>query len=117
MLSISNFKSIVIFAGSFTVYEERTMALYGFDTLINCSVDPLVEQNSTIAWAQFYPQMLISETLKYTINATKLIIHNVTTEDERYYICYSKELAILYTIIDVIVTCKCFIVVLFTVSM
>ena len=50
--------------------------------------------------------MLISETLKYTINPTKLIIHNVTVEDEGEYACYSEEIAIVYTIIDTIVTCK-----------
>ena len=50
--------------------------------------------------------MLISETLKYTINTTELIIHNVTVEDGGQYACYSEEIAIVYMIIDTIVTCK-----------
>ena len=70
--------------------------------IINCSV----EQNSTIVWAQFYPNKLISESLKYTIHATELIVHNVSTDDAGEYACYSEELAIAYTVIDVIVTCK-----------
>ena len=108
--------SIVAVADAFTVYEER-MILNGVDILISCSVDALIEQNNTILWAQFYPfNVLISETLKYTINATELIIHSVTVEDEGEYACYSEEIAIVYTVVDVIVTCKYFMAVLFTVS-
>ena len=94
------------------------MLLRGVDNVINCSVDASIEQNNTIQWVQFYPtKMLISETLKYTINPTELIIHNVTVEDEGEYACYSEEIAIVYTVIDIIVTCKYFMVSLLTVSM
>ena len=107
---------IVSFTDAFTVYEEE-MILSGLDLLISCSVDALIEQNNTILWAQFCPlNVLISEALKYTINATELIIHNVTVEDEGEYACYSEEIAIVYTVVDVIVTCKYFMAVLFTVS-
>ena len=93
------------------------MILNGFDIRIDCSVNSSIEQNNTILWAQFYPlKVLISETLKYTINATELIIHNVTVEDEGEYACYSEEIAIVYTVVDVIVTCKYFMAALFTVS-
>ena len=37
-----------------------------------------------------------------------MIIHNVTVEDEGEYACYSEEIAIVYTVIDIIVTCKYF---------
>ena len=108
---------IVTVTGAFIGYEER-MVLRGVDILISCSVDVSIEQNNTILWAQFYPtNMLISETLKYTINATELIIHNVTVEDEGGYACYSEEIAIVYTVIDIIVTCKYFMAALLTVSM
>ena len=40
----------------------------------------------------------------------------VTVEDEGEYACYSEEIAIVYTVVDVIVTCKYFMAVLFTVS-
>ena len=99
--------SIVAVTGAFTVFEEE-MILSGFDMIIHCSVDTSIEQNNTILWARFYPNMLITETLKYTINATELIIHNVTVEDEGEYACYSEEIAIVYTVIDIIVTCKYF---------
>ena len=85
------------------------MILNHSDILISCSIDVSIEQNNTILWAQFYPtKMLISETLKYTINATELIIYNVTVEDEGEYACYSEEIAIVYTVIDIIVTCRYF---------
>ena len=58
--------------------------------------------------------MSISESLKYTINTTELLIHNLTVEDEGEYACYSEELAIVYAVIDITVTCKCFLVDLFT---
>ena len=87
------------------VYGERTV-LRGNDMIINCSLGTSVEQNSTIAWAHLYPNKLISESLKYTINATELIIHNVSTDDKGEYTCYSEELAIVYSVVDVIVTCK-----------
>ena len=51
---------------------------------------------------------MISETLKYTINTTELIIYNVTVEDGGQYACYSEEIAIVYTVIDIIVACKYF---------
>ena len=60
--------------------------------------------------------MLISETQKYTLNETELIIHNMTIADEGDYACYSEEIAIVYTVIDVSVTCKYFLTALFTVS-
>ena len=108
--------AIVAVTDAFTVYEEE-MILSGFDILIDCSVNSSIEQNNTILWAQFDPlNVLISETLKYTINATELIIYNVTVEDEGEYACYSEEIAIVYTVVDVIVTCKYFMAVLFTVS-
>ena len=79
--------------------------------MITCSVNVSVEQNSTITWANSYTQMtLINEKQKYTINATKLIIHNITLEDEGEYICYSEELAIAYTVMDIIVICKYFLI-------
>ena len=85
------------------------MLLRGVDNVISCSVNASIEQNNTILWAQFYPaNMLITETLKYTINTTELIIHNVNVEDEGEYACYSEEIAIVYTVIDIIVTCKYF---------
>ena len=93
------------------------MILSGLDLLISCSVDASIKQNNTILWAQFFPRnVLISETLKYTINATELIIHNVTVEDEGEYACYSEEIAIVYAVVDIIVTCKYFLAALFTVS-
>ena len=96
---------IVTVTDIFTVFEER-MVLCGVDILISCSVDVLIEQNNTILWAQFYPtNMLISETLKYTINATELIIHNVTVEDKGEYACYSEEIDIVYTVIDIVSRC------------
>ena len=108
--------SIVAVADTFTLFEER-MALRGVDTLISCLVDATIEQNNTILWALFYPyNMLISETQKYTLNETELTVHNVTIEDEGDYACYSKEIAIVYTVIDVIVTCKYFLAALLTVS-
>ena len=97
--------SIVAVTGAFTVFEEE-MILRSFDIIIDCSVDASIEQNNTILWARFNPSnMLISETLKYTINTTELIIHNVTVDDEGEYACYSEEIAIVYTVIDIIVTC------------
>ena len=84
------------------------MELRGNDIIINCSVGILTEQNDTIAWARLYPNILISETLKYTVNTAELIIHNVSSEDEGNYTCYSEELAITYTVVDIIVICKCF---------
>ena len=93
------------------------MVLRGVDTLISCLVDATIEQNNTILWALFYPyNMLISETQKYTLNETELTIHNVTIEDEGDYACYSEEIAIVYTVIDVIVTCKYFLAALLTIS-
>ena len=84
--------------------------------MINCAVDFSVEQNNTIAWANvlYFSGMVISESLKYTINTTELLIYNLTVEDEGEYACYSEELAIVYAVIDIIVTCKCFLVALFT---
>ena len=76
--------------------------LRGSDMTINCSV----EQNGTIAWAHLYPNNLISESLKYTISATELIVHNVSADDEGEYACYSEELAIAYAVVNVTVTCK-----------
>jgi len=73
--------------------------------LINCSVGISTKQNNTITWVQFDPNMLISETFKYTISSTELTIHNITAEDGKEYACYSKEMAILYRVINVIVTC------------
>ena len=84
------------------------MTLRGNDVLINCSVGVLTEQNNTIAWARLYPNKSIGETLKYTVNTAELIIHNVSSEDEGEYACYSKELAITYAVIDIIIICKCF---------
>ena len=105
-MQTSVYYDIVTVTDAFIVFEER-MILRDVDILISCSVDVSIEQNNTILWAQFYPtNMLISETLKYTINATELIIHNVTVEDEGEYACYSEEIAIVYTVIDIIVTCK-----------
>ena len=84
------------------------MALRGNDVLINCSVGVLTEQNDTIAWARLYPNILISETMKYTVNKAELIIHNVSSENGGEYVCYSEELAITYAVVDIIVICKCF---------
>ena len=107
--------SIVAITGALTVHE-REMAQSGFDILINCSVDVSIEQNSTILWVWLgFDLGLISETLKYTINATELIVHNVTVEDEGEYACYSEEIAIVYTVVDIIVKCKYFMVASFTV--
>ena len=101
--------SIVAVTGAFTAFEEE-MILRHFDIIIHCSVDASTEQNNTILWARFFPpaNMLITETLKYTINTTELIIHNATVEDEGEYACYSEELAKVYTVIDIIVICKYF---------
>ena len=71
-------------------------------------------QNNTIAWVQFYPNILISETPKYTLDETELVIHNVTTEDEGEYACYSEEIAIVYTVISIAVSCKYTLVTLLT---
>ena len=103
------------FTGTFTFHEDK-IASRGYDVLINCAVDFSVEQNNTIAWANvlYFSGMLISESLKYTMNTTELLIHNLTVEDEGEYACYSEELAIVYAVIDIIVTCKCFLVALFT---
>jgi len=82
------------------------MILHGFDIPVSCLVDATIEQNSTILWGQFYPYyMLISETLKYTKNEIKLIIHNVSIEDGGEYACFSAETAMVYTVIDTFVTC------------
>ena len=105
--------SIVAVTDAFTVYKERKVS-FGFDVLINCSVEFIIEQNNTILWAQFYPfNMLISETLKYTLNDSELIIHNVTVEDEGKYACYSEEIAIVYTVTHI--RCKYFLGNLFTI--
>ena len=101
--------SIVVVADAFTVREEK-MVSRGHDVLINCSVDVSVEQNNTIVWGNVFTEMVISESLKYSINTTELSIHNITVEDEGDYICYSEELAIVHTITDITVTCKCFLV-------
>ena len=101
--------SIVVVADAFTVREEK-MVSRGHDVLINCSVDVSVEQNNTIVWGYVFTKMLISESLKYSINTTELSIHNITVEDEGDYICYSEELAIVYAITYITVTCKCFLV-------
>ena len=107
--------SIVAITGALTVHE-REMAQSGFGILINCSVDVSIEQNSTILWVWLgFDLGLISETLKYTINAPELIVHNVTVEDEGEYACYSEEIAIVYTVVDIIVKCKYFMVASFTV--
>ena len=85
--------------------------------IINCSIGVVTEQNNTIAWGRFNPtSMLISETLKYSVNTAELIIHNVSGEDKGEYACYSEELAIAYTIINITVICKCSLVALYTVS-
>ena len=112
----SNTYCCVVVADALTTVHEKEMTLSGFDILINCSVDVSIEQNSIIRWVWF-DLGLISETLKYTINATELIIYNVTVEDEGEYACYSEEIAIVYTVIDIIVTCKYFMAALLTVSM
>ena len=92
-------KSVVAVADIFTVYREK-MVLRGVDIIISCLLDATIEQNNAILWALFYPyNMLISETLKYTIIETELIIHNTTIEDEGEYACYSKETAKVYTVI------------------
>ena len=96
-----------MFLDASTVYEG-TLALRGNDILINCSVDVLTEQNDTIAWARSYPNILISETVKYTVNTAELIIHNVSSKDGGEYVCYSEELVITYAVVDIIVICKCF---------
>ena len=81
--------------------------------LINCLANVSVEQNNTIVWvANPFNEMLISESLKHTMNATELLIHNITFYEEGLYACYSEELDIAYKIIDIIVKCKCFWVVL-----
>ena len=77
-------------------YMKREIIFRGFDMLINCSVDISIKQNNTIAWIQFDPNVLISETFKYAINSTELIIHNITAEDEEEYACYSEEMAVVY---------------------
>ena len=88
-----------------TVYEERA-ELRGKDVIINCSVSVSVEQSNTIVWTKLYPNTLISESLKYTLNITELTIHNVSADDAGEYACYSEEVAIAYTIINVTVACK-----------
>ena len=76
--------------------------------LIDCSVNVSIEQNNTIAWVKFYPDMLwISDTFKYTINSTELTIHNVTAEDEGKYACYSEEKAVVFAVINLHVICEC----------
>ena len=54
--------------------------------------------------------ILINEKQKYTINGTKLIIHNISLEDEGEYVCYSEELAIAYTMMDIIIQCEHFLI-------
>ena len=99
---------VIAVTDAFTVHDERKV-LHGLDLLINCSVDVSLEQNNTIAWGYNYMyytfMILASETQKYTINTTKLIIHNITVEDEGEYVCYSEELAVVYTVVNIIVTC------------
>ena len=105
---------MLLFTDVLTTVHEKERALRGFDILINCLVDVSIEQGSNILWVWLGLNLgLISETLKYTTNTTELIIHNVTVEDEGEYACYSEELAKVYTVIDIIVTCKYFLVFLF----
>ena len=84
--------------------------------IINCSNGVVTEQNNTITWVRFNSNIPISETLKYSVNTAELIIHNVSIEDIGEYACYSEELAIAYTIINITVICKCSLVALYTVS-
>ena len=103
----NNIHYYVIVTDVLTTVHEKETAPRGFDIQINCLVDVSIEQSSNILWVWFGLNLgLISETLKYTTNATELIIHNITVDDEGEYACYSEEIAIVYAVIDIIVTCK-----------
>ena len=97
--------AIATLIDTFTVYEEK-LILRGFDAPVSCLANASTEQNSTILWGQFYfTNMLISETPKFTINATEMIIHNVAIEDEGEYACFSEEAFLVYTVTDITVAC------------
>ena len=80
-----------MFSGQSYMFEERD-ALLESDIFLNCSIDYGTQPNNITKWKLDGELMWINETTKYNVNASGLIVYNVTAEDEGNYACHVPQL-------------------------
>ena len=81
-------------------YEEKTTQCYT-DVFINCSSVPI---DAVKVW-EFGNSHIYNDN-KYTQNNSGLTIHNVTGEDQGYYICYLDHIDLINATILLNIVCK-----------
>ena len=95
-----HFSAIRFIFGNGYIYEEKTAQRYT-DVFINCSSDPI-----DVAKSWVFGNSHIDNDSKHSPNNSGLTIHNVTGEDQGYYICYLGHVDAVNATILLNVICK-----------
>ena len=100
-----------LFTDNLTLIEGGRTGLRdnNHDLVFNCSTSISVLQDDKIGWAHVLddPVFVITETHKYSMSSSELIIHNATRDDKGKYACYANDSNTVYKVIDITaVECK-----------
>ena len=85
----------VLCTDNLTLIDESRIAIRDNDhnLVFDCSVNASIQQNNNIAWARVLHDavFVITDTIKYNVTQTELVIHNADRNDNGSYACYAND--------------------------